>query len=571
MIKPAVVCVAIALATPVACSADRGPETAGSSARRPNVLLLVADDLGYSDPGFMGSEIRTPNLDALAAEGTVLTDFHVSPACSPTRAMLLTGVDPHLAGLGTMAGEADVNQQGQPGYEGVLSAGVVTIPRLLADAGYLTAISGKWHLGGEDDQRPEARGFQRSFVLIPGGASHFADRQRLGADETPAPYREDGRPADLPPGFYSTDFYTDKLIEYLGEAHDRDLPFYAIAAFTAPHWPLQATNGYIDRYRGAYDEGWDALLSRRLAGLRRTGLISTEIGPPAPAPFIRAWSDLSAAERRVEAREMELFAAMVENLDHNVGRLLGFLADVGELDRTFVMFFSDNGAEGNPIEEADWTWKGYDNSFENLGRAGSYVAYDAGWARAATAPFRLFKTFPTEGGTRVPAVVRLPRGQSTDGFGAAFASVKDVAATALELAGVSHPGPSFHGRSVAPIEGASMLAYLRGEAAEIHPPDFVAGAELFGRRSLRQGDWKLLWLWEPYGAERWEMFDLSRDPTESTDLAAHEPERLQRMVASWNAYARRNGVVLPARDTSYARVRGDRASQERPGKSPGGG
>ena len=576
---------------------ERGAPATGGE-RRPNILLLVADDLGYSDLGFLGSEIRTPSLDALAAAGMVLTDFHVSPACSPTRAMLLAGVDAHVAGLGTMSGEEDDNQRGQPGYEAVLSDRVVTVAQLLQDAGYATMMAGKWHLGGGAATRPERRGFERSFALLPGGASHFADAQGLGA--APASYVEDGVPVGLPPDFFSTDFYTDKLIEYLGEAHDGGRPFFAYLGYTAPHWPLQATEEYIDRYAGAYDEGWDVLRARRAAGLAAAGIIGPDVGVPDRLPFVPAWQGLAREQQRSEAREMELYAAMVENLDANIGRLFDYLREIGEYDDTLIMFFSDNGAEGNPIMEAEWTWKGYDNGYDNLGRAGSYVAYGAGWAQASTAPFRLFKTFPSQGGIRVPAIVlapvdvssgdtppavgtsggptasnessrRTPAGgdagagasatssrelggsrRRPPGISDVFVSVMDVVPTALELAGVEPPDGVYQGRPVARLEGASMLPFLRGEAPAVHPGDYVMGWELFGRRALRQGDWKLLWLWQPYGPERWQLFDLSRDPAETDDLAASEPDKLREMLALWAEYAARNGVILPSRDTSYA-------------------
>jgi len=484
----------------------------------------------------------------------VLTNYHVSPACSPTRAMLLTGVDAHPAGLGTMGGQADENQEGQPGYEAVLSNRVVTVAELLRDAGYMTAIAGKWHLGEADETRPESRGFERSFVLLPGGASHFADRRRLGTDETPAPYRENGSEVELPADFYSTDFYTDKLIEYVGMAHQEGRPFFALATYTSPHWPLQATDAFIDRYRGEYDEGWDALRARRVSGLKNAGVIDAALEAPQRLSFVPAWESLSEERRRVEAREMELFAAMVENLDDNIGRLLGFLEQIGELDRTFVMFSSDNGAEGNPVQEADWTWKGFDNSFDNLGRPGSYVVYGAGWAQAASSPFRLFKTFPTEGGTRVPAIMSLPGGTPTGRFDNSFATVKDVAPTVLALAGTRHPGERYRGRPVAPLEGVSMLPFLRGEVAAVHSGDDTMGWELFGRRALVQGDWKLLWLWEPYGPERWALYNLAEDPMESDDLAEREPAKLEELMNLWRAYASRNQVILPAADTSYARI-----------------
>ncbi len=545
----------------IACSPAEPelPADPGVPASPPNILLLVADDLGYSDLGFLGSEIRTPNLDQLAAAGSVLTNYHVSPACSPTRAMLLAGTDPHPAGLGTMAGEVGGNQIGKPGYEGVLSDRVVTVARLLRDNGYLTAISGKWHLGADDVNRPENRGFERSFVLLPGGASHFSDRRRLGRDETPAPYLEDGADVELPEDFYSSDFFTDKLIEYVSQAHGEARPFFALAAFTAPHWPLQAKDDEIDGYRGVYDAGWDELRRRRLAGLRAAGVVplagsSEDTGVAADGDEIPAWESLTEARRRIEAREMELYAAMVENLDRNIGRLLAHLADTGQLDNTLVMFSSDNGAEGNPVLETDWVWEGYDNSYENLGRPGSYVVYHTGWARASTAPFRLFKTFPTEGGTRVPAIVRLPGGIRGPAFDDVLVSVLDVAPTVLELAGVEHPGTSYAGRTVAPLEGASMVPFLRGESPSVHPPDHTIAWELFGRRALLRGDWKLLWLWEPYGAERWSLYNLASDPSESVDLAEQEPAIFTELVGLWSDYAERNGVVLPTTDTSYARL-----------------
>jgi arylsulfatase len=597
---------ALALLPLLTAGCDAGPADerdapATGGERRPNILLLVADDLGYSDLGFLGSEIRTPSLDALAASGMVLTDFHVSPACSPTRAMLLAGVDAHVAGLGTMSGEEDDNQRGQPGYEAVLSDRVVTVARLLQDAGYATMMAGKWHLGGGAATRPERRGFERSFALLPGGASHFADAQGLGA--APAAYVEDGAPVGLPADFFSSDFYTDKLIEYLGEAHDGGRPFFAYLGYTAPHWPLQVTEAYIDRYAGAYDDGWDVLRARRAAGLAAAGIIGPDVGVPDRLPFVPAWQGLAREQQRSEAREMELYAAMVENLDANIGRLFDYLREIGEYDDTLIMFFSDNGAEGNPIMDAEWTWKGYDNSYDNLGRAGSYVAYGAGWAQASTAPFRLFKTFPSQGGIRVPAIVRIPAGAAgvsgpgrvspgvsgqaspsadgssrqtpgggdagagapqtspQDGSGAGrpargfsdvFVSVMDVVPTALALAGVEPPAGVYQGRPVARLEGASMLPFLRGEAPAVHPGDYVMGWELFGRRALRQGDWKLLWLWEPYGPGRWQLFDLSRDPAEADDLAASEPDKLREMLALWAEYAARNGVILPSRDTSYA-------------------
>jgi arylsulfatase len=359
---------------------------------RPDVLLIVADDLGHSDLGVLGSEIRTPNLDALAREGLLLTSFLVSPACSPTRAMLLTGADAHAAGLGTMAGEAAENQKGRPGYEGRLSDGAVTIATRLSRAGYHTYLSGKWHLGTDEPQGPRAQGFERSFALLPGGASHFADAAPLVEGRDRASYVEDGRETTLPAGFYSSAHITDRLIEQIRGGLADGKPFFAFASYTAPHWPLQVPDADLDLYRGAYDEGWDVLRARRFEAMRKRGIVPRTSPDPPRTRFARAWSALSPDEKRREARKMEIYAAMVENLDRHVGRLLRFLKDAGRYERTLVLFFSDNGAEGNPIDRlranAAWIPKRFDNSLENLGRPGSYAWLGPGWAQATT-PFRL--------------------------------------------------------------------------------------------------------------------------------------------------------------------------------------
>jgi arylsulfatase len=526
---------------------------AGPKAARPNVLLVVADDLGYTDLGVTGSEIRTPHLDALARSGLLLTSFLVSPACSPTRAMLLSGVDTHPAGLGTMAGEADVNQRGRPGYEGFLSDRVVSLATLLQGAGYHTYMAGKWHLGMEERQGPHRRGFERSFALLPGGASHFADAAGLFESHPQAPYREDGREVVLPAGFYSTAHYTDKLIEYVRGGLADGRPFFAYAAYTAPHWPLQVPDAELDRYRGVYDGGYDALRAVRFAKALELGIVPPGTVEPPLTGSARAWDRLLPDERRRQARAMEIYAAMVENLDHHVGRLLQALKDSGRYDDTLVLFFSDNGAEGNLIgrmkTNPDWIPKRFDNSLANLGRVNSYAWLGPDWARAAT-PFRLWKSFPTEGGVRVPAIVHWGS-SARRGRLDAVVTVKDVAPTLLELAGARHPAPSFEGRAVAALEGRSMLPFLRGEAATVHGSDFSMGWELFGRRALRRGDWKIVWLFEPYGPGRWQLFDLAADPLESKDLAAARPDTLAELVKAWDDYAHRNGVILPSRDMGY--------------------
>ena len=540
--------VVFAIFSPLSCVPKLSPQLD----QRPNFLVILADDMGYSDLGVLGSEISTPNLDSLASDGVLLTNFHVAPTCSPTRAMLLSGTDTHIAGLGTMSGAKDANQQGQEGYEGYMTDRVVTIASLLNDAGYFTSMAGKWHLGETREQSPEARGFEKAFVLLQGGASHFGDSAPL-LESIQASYREGGVDVSIPDNFFSSDFYTDKLIEYLQSTSRANRPFFAYAAYTAPHWPLQAPDDYLERYRGVYDAGYDSLYKRRVENLIERGVVRGSF-LTSGNDWVEPWDELNEEQKSINSRRMEIYAAMVENMDHNIGRLINFLKKSGQYENTVIVFFSDNGAEGNSIgnmaNNKEWIPKRFDNSYENMGRIDSYVWPGAGWAQAQTAPFRLFKAFPTEGGVRTPAIVTFKQGVHKGAQLDLFASVKDVAPTLLEFAGVAHP-KKYHGREVASIQGASMVPLLLGDSQTIHANDTVMGWELFGRRGLLKGNWKLVWVWEPYGTERWELFDLANDPGETNDLAEERPKKKRELIRDWESYVRIHKVVLPARDAGY--------------------
>lgn len=527
--------------------------------KRPNFLVIVADDVGYSDLGFMGSEIRTPNLDALAAGGLLLRNFHVSPACSPTRAMLLSGTDAHPAGLGTMQGEQSPAQLGQTGYEGFLSDRVVSIARLLSDAGYHSYLSGKWHLGSAPGQQPLDRGFEHAYGPLGGGMSHFSDGVALFSSGGPPAramfLRDRDLVTNLPDNWFSTEAFTDRLIENIEADRADGRPFFALATYTAPHWPLHATQAFIDRYRGVYDRGWDTLRAQRVAALKSGGHIPVNTPVPERLGWVEPWDALSDEQRAQQARIMEIYAAMVEQLDHNIGRLLAYLDETGLRDNTVVLFFSDNGAEGNPVnrivDDHDWVETHFDNRLENIGRQGSYVFTGPGWAQASTAPFGLFKTFPSEGGIRAPALVSGPG--VTPGVSDAFVRVKDIAPTLLELADVPRPGTRFEDRAIAPMTGVSMQPLFSNSAANIHDATTVTVWELFGRRAVRIGDWKAVWLYEPYGPARWQLYNLATDPSETTDLAVSQPAQLDRMLSAWQEYQERYQVVLPAVDHGYAR------------------
>ena len=519
---------------------------------RPNFLVILADDLGYSDLGFFGSEIATPNLDALAAEGVVLTNYHVMPTCAPTRAALLTGMDPHPVGMGSQGASSDPNQAGQRGYEGVMTQRVVSVASLLRDAGYHTSTAGKWHLGADEELMPHNRGFVRSFGVAAGGIGHFGDAAPM-FDGYPNTYRLDGEPVPIPEDFYSTDYYTDRLIEFLDESAAQDRPFFMFAAYTSPHWPLQAPDEYIDRYRGVYDDGYDALRRRRVQHLIEQRVV-LDVETPDLVHWMPAWDTLTEDEKRVEARKMEVYSAMVENLDHNIGRLVAHLKEMDRYDNTFIIFSSDNGAEGNDIgglAGQEWIAANHDLSYENMGRMGSYVWRGPAWAQAQTAPFNLFKAFTAEGGIRTPAVIRYRNYEARRSD--VFASVMDVVPTVLALAGVDHPD-EYNGRPVEPIQGTSMTSFLSGQVAAIHAEGEVVGYELYGRRAVFKDGWKLVWTYEPYGLERWQLFDLNSDPAESTDLSVDQPERLAEMMSAWEDYVEENDIVLPVRDRGYGRI-----------------
>lgn len=549
---PAAVAAALLVTLPACRPAAPAPgATASAPARRPNILLVVADDVGYTDLGAYGSEIRTPVLDRLAQDGLKFSHFRASPVCSPTRASLMSGTDPHLAGLGNMFEDMAPNQKDQPGYEGHLNDRVAPLPAVLKRAGYRTYMTGKWHLGRDEATSPKARGFDRSFAMLPGGGSHFANRQTIEGAGNKVPYREDGQLVSaLPADFYSTRFFADRLMQYIGERAPADeAPFFAYLAFTAPHFPLQAPDDSLARYRGTYDGGYDALFETRLAAAKRLGVAPAAATGGAPYHGQPRWAALSPPERAVEARRMEILAAMISDLDTHLGRVLEFLRGRGELEHTIVVFMSDNGAEGHAME-TEWTAVAEtaqaccNNTLENMGRPDSYVWLGPNWARASSAPFRLFKGYHSEGGIRVPFIVNY-RGLATTGLTDARAHVSDIMPTLLDLAGVAQPGAEFEGRPVLPITGVSMKPLLDGTAPWTRAPDEVAADETFGKRYVSEGSLKALLLPAPFGSGDWQLYDLAADPSETTDLARSRPADLARLRTHWDAYARRNRVILP--------------------------
>lgn len=530
------------LAALLGCSAPEAlvDETEASNAvQPPNILLIVADDLGFTDLGSFGGEIATPHLDGLARAGVRLTNFRTGPSCAPTRAMLMTGTDNHLAGMGSQS-NATENQRVSPAYGNQLLPSMPTIAEQLGALGYRSVASTKWHLGTDANALPNARGFERSLVLLEGGAGHF--------DATPifahyeASWLEDDQPVALPDDFYSTDFMTDKVIAYIGET-PTDVPYFAYLGFTAPHWPLQAPASDIETYRGRYDAGWHALFDARMAGAIREGVVEPDHVGVSHEPGVEEWSSIDADQRAVELAKMETYSAMVDRLDQNVGRLLTFLTERGDLDNTVIVFMADNGAEAHRMEfyggNDEWVPANFDNAVEKIGTKDSYVTLGPSWARATAAPFRDSKSKVAEGGIRVPAFFVLPDG--SPGIDRSFMRVMDLAPTFLDIAG---------GSSDPDKMGRSLLARFNGGPPAYAADEAIAG-ETFNRRYVYRGDWKLLYQEPPYGTSEWQLYNLVDDPGEQNDVAAANPELVRELIAAYDDYATKVGVIVPETPIAY--------------------
>ena len=508
----------------------------------PNILVLVADDLGYSDLGCYGGEIETPNLDNLAQNGVRFSRFHTAPMCAPSRAMLLTGNDNHIAGVGRQALEVDVF-----GYEGHITNRVATIPELLREYNYHTYIAGKWHLGGTPEHNPSQLGFERSFVMLEGVGNHFNGNGIFGA-ESSSHYTEDGYAASWPNGKFSTDHYTDKLLGYIDEQVGDSAPFFAYAAFTAPHWPLQVEERYSDKYKGIYDDGYEALRKRRFEAQKKAGLIPADAILPPMHPSVRPWDSLSEEEQRLESRKMEIYAGMVDNLDANIGRIIRHLRETGAYENTLIIFISDNGAAGEDYygdpEIRPYINPYFNDDYETMGRPNSFVSYGPAWAEASTAAFRYYKEYSTNGGIIAPMIISGPLVGNPNTIHDSFVSIMDIAPTLYELSGITYP-EEWKGHEVYPLRGNSLLPALTGTSAPVHSDAYVFALEHAGYTTLRKGQWKITNVDRPFRESNFKLFDLSKDLGEQEDLKFVFPEKYSELLREWDDFSREVRLQLP--------------------------
>jgi len=469
--------------------------------------------------------------------------------------VLLSGTDNHVAGIGTMGELMTAEMEGHPGYEGYLNFQVAALPEVMRAGGYHTYMAGKWHLGFEEETSPHARGFEETFILAPGGGSHWNDRKPLSPPQTML-YRRNGKPVEeLPDDFYSTKNYTDAMLEWIEQSKDDGKPFFAYLAYTSPHDPLHAPGEYIEMYRGKYDRGWDKLREERLEALKDLGIVAENVIPFPRLPSVEAWDKLSPEERREAARDMEVYAAMVTYMDEQIQRVFDYLKEIGEYDNTMIVFFSDNGANGNLRTaypgQTDEFLSSFDNNLENRGLRNSYIEMGPGWAQASMTPGRMFKAFTAEGGIRAPLLVKLPGEMPSAGaMNHSFLHVRDMMPTILDLAGVAH-SREFDGRQVAPMQGVSVMDLLAGRVETQSAEASRVGYELFGMKAYFDGDWKILWMPSPFGTGEWELFNVRKDPAELNDLSGEYPDRLTEMIALWEKYRKDNGILDIGFDLSH--------------------
>jgi len=533
----------LTLLTLVTASACWGATPAPLVATRSNLVVLVADDWGFTDLGAFGGEIDTPHLNALAARGTRFANFHAAASCAPTRSMLLTGVDNHRNGVGNLRETLPREHIGQPGYQGSMTPNVVTVASLLQDSGYRTYITGKWNVGSEPYNLPNRRGFDRSIVQGDTGSDNWVPTQRYLPHAAKVDWFEDGKPAVMPAEFYSPTYFVDRMIGYLKADQSQDKPFFAYVGFQANHVPIQAPKSFVDKYKGKYKAGWDVLREQRRKRAAALGLI------PADTAMVRMsttedWNALSEQDKLYQQREMEIYAAMAEAMDFEVGRLVAHLKATGAYDNTVFVFMSDNGAEGSDYKEAQvWLKTQYSQDIDQLGAKGAYGIPGPGWASAMVSPLKGYKFYSAEGGIRVPMFIAGLPGTPGNALSHALTHVTDLAPTLLALAGVPQPGQRYRDQAVEPMVGKSLLPLLTGVSSTVRSADEPLGYELAGNLALFRGNFKLVKNSPPVGDGQWRLYDIGQDPGETRDLQAAMPGLFATLQQDYLAYEKAHGVL----------------------------
>jgi arylsulfatase len=498
--------------------------------KKPNIIIILADDMGYSDIGYFGSDIQTPNINAMAQTGLVMTQFYNASRCCPSRASLLTGLYQHQTGVGDM-----VNTRTNPAYQGYLNHNCVTIAEALKVGGYNTYMAGKWHVGTAPENWPVKRGFDHYFGLIDGASSYF---------KPTAPYRPnqtltialDDKPFTPGPNWYSTDAYADYAVKYIKENKATGKPFFLYMAFTSPHWPLQALPEDIAKYKGRYLKGWDALRAERLQKMKAQSIVSPETQLSPRDKNVPEWNSLTEAEKADFDDKMAVYSAMVDRMDQNIGRIRKALKETGVDKNTLIMFLSDNGASSEYTKGQGFLPEIITASKKPASDPTSFTTYGFPGANVSNTPLRLFKHWEYEGGTATPFIAYCPslikKHIQTD----QPAHLIDLMATCLDAAGLAYP-KTYKGNTITPTEGISLIPLLQGKTWE---GDQTLFFEHEGNRAVRQGDWKLV---SQFPDNKWQLYNIKADRAELNDLSTQYPDRVTQMETLYKAWASRAGVI----------------------------
>ncbi|MFD2101523.1 arylsulfatase [Flagellimonas iocasae] len=527
---------ALVLATLAFVGCNSKQEQKEQPNERPNIVLIMADDMGYSDLGCYGGEISTPNLDGLAQNGIKFTQFYNAARCCPTRASLMTGVYPSEAGIGHMTG----SNQG-PGYLGVLNDSVVTIPQVLSEVGYSTGMSGKWHAGTERESWPENRGFQNTYVIHNWIDSYFKvletceiyENGKIIIPATSNPGEYEPQPNNKE--WYTTDVFTTKAIEHIDKALEEKKPFFEYVAYNAPHWPLEAHDDVIAKYKDKYSGGYEALRLEKYQKMKEMGLVSEDWD--LPEQDTPEWASLPDTVQQDLKFMRAIYAAQIDIMDKNIGRIVDHLKEKGALDNTLILFLSDNGCSAEPMgEDYGWKWgtntsRNYEDWRKNSAREGA--SQGRVWTVTSNTPFRKFKRFTHEGGISTPLIAHWPKGIVKSGImDAEPGHLVDIMATCLDISGATYP-ETYNGKPILSKRGISLGDNFKGKDEQKHDVIFW---EHEGHAAIRKGDWKLVTV-DPSDETLWELYNIVNDRTETHDLATQKPEMVAELKGLWEKMA----------------------------------
>ena len=502
------------------------PTIAEAQQTRPNIIVILADDMGYSDLGCFGSEINTPNLDRLSNEGMRMTQFYNTGRSCPSRAALLTGMYHHKAGVGAMA-----NAMGElPAYQGFLNDSCMTIAEALRTNGYSTYMSGKWHVGTERPHWPVDRGFDRSFAFIKGAGNYFypggvQPMEKLHSAGMAINDQNYEPPRD---GYYQTDAFTENAVKFIKE-DKREKPFFLYLAYTAPHWPLQALPEDIAKYKGKYDKGWDTMREERYNKMVKMSIVKSEWKLPNRDGAVPEWKSLNDSTKNYWSKMMEIYAAMIDRMDQGIGKVIAELERTKQLDNTLIMFVADNGACAESFN------KKYEKFTGEMGSGSSFLAYEANWANVSNVPFRFFKHWMHEGGISSPFIACYPKVIKAGSISSEPAHLIDIMATCLDVTKTVYPQKT--NSKLKSLDGVSLLPVLKGKKQTLHDVIFY---EHLGFRALRKGDYKIV---STYPKNEWELYNISTDRTELNDLSKTMPEKLKELDNIYTLMAQKNDVT----------------------------